>query len=278
MNTTRIARETLTEVQYALQTSVEPQVDVYFYPSTLDLQSALQLAGYHWVASAAYPELGVIFLTVTDGNQALSQIQRNMPHELTHKILYDIYGSEGYKNIPTWLVEGLATYFEPTPDPAFALALKEANSNGTLLRFESLCHSFPEDQHLTLLSYAESASITNYIQKNYGWSSIRILLQRYAEDGIECEAGIEDVLGLPGIEIERAWRVWIETQSQTGQNSVNPNASIFTPSPELKAAISIFINDAARWLILFGFLIFPFIAFGIQYFVKHYRETISSEK
>ena len=124
-----------------------------------------------------------------------------MPHELTHKILYDIYGSEGYKNIPTWLVEGLATYFEPTPDPAFALALKEANSNGTLLRFESLCHSFPEDQHLTLLSYAESASITNYIQKNYGWSSIRILLQRYAEDGIECEAGIEDVLGLPGIEI-----------------------------------------------------------------------------
>lgn len=268
MSTTNIAWDTLEKVQHALQTPVIPNVDIYFYPSTLDLQSALQLAGYDWVSGAAYPELGVLLLTVTDGNQALSQIQRNLPHELTHKILFDMYGAEGYANIPSWLDEGLASYFEPTPDPAYAVALNNANASSSLLRFESLCHPFPDNQPITLLSYAQSDSITRYIQSKWGWSSIRNLLQLYAEDGIDCTTGLEVVLEVPSLEFEREWRVWLETQSQTEQNPDALPENIFQLTPELRAGISIFINDAARWLVLCAFLVLPFLAFGLQFLLK----------
>jgi len=268
MNATTIAWETLTKMQHALQTPTTPTVDVYIYPSTLDLQSALQLAGHEWIAGAAYPELGVILLSVTDGSQALSQMQRDLPHELTHKILFDIYGAEGYHYIPAWLDEGLASHFELNPDPAYALALENANANSSILRLETLCHPFPDDHRIALLSYAQSESMTSYIQQKYGWSSIRSLLQLYTEDGVDCTSGLEEILGLPTIQFEREWRVWLETQSQDAENPDGSPEHILQLTPKLRAAISIFINDAARWLVLCALLVAPFMIFSLKLIIK----------
>lgn len=266
VNAATIIRETINEVQHGIQSALLPVVDVYVYPSALDLQSALQLAGYEWVAGAAYPELGVILLSVTEGKQALSQMQRILPHELTHKILFDVYGPEGYKNIPVWLEEGLATYFEPVPDPEYTLALVDANTNGTLLRFELLCHPFVGDLNTRILSYAQSESMTQYILQTYGWSRVRILLENYANEGVACITGLEQALDAQTIQIERDWRVWLQTEGNP--NTADPSRSIFKLSPEIQAAITIFVKDASRWLVLCLILVLPLLIFSFQSAIK----------
>jgi hypothetical protein len=266
MNAVSIILETRGDIQNSLHTSIAPAVDVYVYPSTKDLQTALRLAGFEWIAGAAYPELGVILLSAPDGNQAFSQMQRTLPHEVTHKMLYDMYGDEGYKAIPTWLVEGLASNFEPNPDPAFAIALEEADSSGKLLNLESLCYPFPDDQSVALLSYAQSDSLTKYIQKTYGWSTIRNLLSLFADEAVGCTAGLEEELKLPTLQVEREWRVWLNTQG--GGKTVDPVTKLSQLSPEMRAAISIFIKDAARWLVICLILLLPFVIFGIQTMTK----------
>jgi hypothetical protein len=273
INATKIARDAINKIQYALQvqTATASTIEVYFYPSMLDMQSALQLAGYEWASGAAYPELGVILLSVPDGNQALSHIQRKLPHELTHKVLFDAYGAEGYKNIPAWLEEGLASYFESTPDPTYALVLAEANTTNTLIHFESLCLPFPDDQRKALLSYAQSESLTRYILQKFGWSSIRSLLHIYADEGVECTTGIEDVLDIQTLQFERDWRIWLETQSI--QSPGDSPGNIFQLTPEIKATISIFIKDVARWLVLCAFVGIPFLFFFLQFVIKKHHPS-----
>lgn len=271
INSTAIAWDTLTKVQHALQTTITPDIDVYFYPSTPDLQSALQLAGYEWIAGAAYPELGVIILSVAEGNQALSQIQRILPHELTHKILYDVYGAEGYEHIAEWLIEGLASYFEPTPDPAYALIIEDAVSSSTLLPVETLCFPFPDEHRTALLSYAQSESITRYIQQKNGWSSIRSLLHIYADEGVDCAAGLQEILHRTPAQFDREWRVWLETD--TAEDPQNDSPDIFKLTPEMKAAWSIFLNDAARWLVVFAVLAIPFLIFSLQLVIKKIHQN-----
>jgi hypothetical protein len=266
INGAAIVNRTIDEVQFALQKDMAPSVDVYIYPSNRDLQTALQLAGYEWVAGATYPELGVILLSVPDGNQALSQMQRIIPHETTHKLLYDAYGSEGYKHIPSWLEEGLASYFEAIPDPEFVLALTEANTNSTLLSFQALCNPFPAEPTINLLSYAQSESMTRYIQQKYGWSAVRQLLQLYTEEGVSCTSGLENVLDIQIIQFEREWRVWLKTSGN--QTSDDVERTLFNLSPEINAAISIFVKEVSQWIFLSLLLVLPLLFFSFQTFLR----------
>jgi hypothetical protein len=266
VNAVPIIKEAIETIQHALQTTVTPVMNVYFYPSAQDLKSALQLAGYEWVAGAAYPELGVILLSVTDGPQAISQMQRTLPHEVTHKMLYDIYGQQGYQNIPAWLVEGLASYFEPTPDPAYAVVLEDALATRQVLTFGTLCYPFPDEQSIAFLAYAQSENITRFIQQTYGWSHIRSLLERYAVEGISCTTAIEEEFDLQITQFEREWKMWRQSQGNAGVHT-NGNG-LFQLSPEFILALKLFVRDTARWLFLCAVLFAPFLFFGIQSIVK----------
>lgn len=265
IETADIITAALSRMEHAFQTTLSPDVDVYYYPSTSDLQSALQLAGYQWVGGAAYPELGVILSSVSD-QQAQSQIQRIIPHELTHKVIYDLYGAEGYNNIPAWLMEGLASYFETNPDPMYALALDEANAQSNLIPLETLCYPFPDDKTIALLSYAQSESLTRYLQQQYGWSTITRLLTLYTKEGVSCLSGLQTALNVESRQVERDWRIWLEKGSSGTDDDMD--GRFLNLPPEWIATVSIFMKDAARWLIL-GFVLFlPLLFFSIQQFIK----------
>jgi hypothetical protein len=239
-----IAQNAIAELQWALQTAQSPRVDIYIYPSHPDLLSAMQVSGLAWAGASAYPEVGVILVAIPPTREGMLNMDRDIPHELTHQMLYDSLGAQGYASLPTWLNEGLAAHFEARPNPEYALALAAARQTNTLIPISELCAPFPDDANRALLAYAQSASVVNYLRQTYGWTNVRSLLSTYA-DGRGCDTGMQEALKSDLAQLDRAWRVWLERKATD------------TTESSLHATVSILLRDAGPWLLLFGTLLLP---------------------
>jgi hypothetical protein len=200
-----IAAVSLERISRSLNAPVPEKVDIYLYPSLADLQAALRMAGRAWMGGQARPELGVILVAVPHDGGYMAQMEQEIPHELTHLLVYRLAGPEGYRYIPAWLNEGLATANETRPDPNLDSLLERARNEGRLIPLRNLCPPFSTDPAEALLAYAESGSLVRYIRQQYGDSGIRALLQAYA-DGADCDGGVQRALHITLDQLERAWR------------------------------------------------------------------------
>ncbi len=240
-----IARTTLDKLKAQLDAEAT-DMRIYIYPSRPNLEQALRLAGLHWVVGEAHPEVGVGLVAIPPDDRAISRMKTLLPHEITHLVLYRHLGAEGYANLPTWLNEGLASYFEQRPDPAYTLALEEAEANHDWISLERLCEPFYEmTGDRTTLAYAESQSLTRYLIEAYGWRRTNDLLAAYA-DGLNCTRGLERALDVDLLAFEREWKVWLRQDGQT------------TPSQQrVWAMVLLTLRDIAPWLLLALFLLVP---------------------
>jgi hypothetical protein len=141
-------------------------------------------------------------------------MKRYLPHEITHLLVYQSATSAGYRYVPEWLDEGLATTSERLPTPEYALTLEEARTAGHLLPLEDLCIPFSPDPRTAMLSYAQSASVVQFIRQRYGADGIRGLLSAYA-NGASCTSGVEEALGIGLDKLEHDWRISLEPETQS---------------------------------------------------------------
>jgi hypothetical protein len=199
-----VARSGLKEIQTLFPVPLDERIDIYIYASSVDLQNALFMGGETWIAGHASPALGIVFVAIAPGEQEQIFMQKKIPHELTHILLYRYIG-ENYNRLPTWLNEGLASIAEQYANPDYALALKRAVENKTLISIDELCEPFPRDASQAFLAYAESESFTRYLQNNYGTSGLDDLIIAYA-DGLSCEKGVEDALGRSLTYLDGNWQ------------------------------------------------------------------------
>jgi hypothetical protein len=203
------ARSALPRVNLELQTQLPPRVDLYLYTALDDLESALLLAGRDWQGGQARPDLGVVLVAIPPGQGALAQMKRDIPHELTHLLVYQATGA-GYARVPRWLDEGLASANEELAQPEYQLALESAFRAGQLIPLETLCAPFSSDAGAAQLSYAESQSFIQFIRNNYP-DGIRKLLGAYM-GGATCGAGVEQALDTTLGALEFRWRASLGPQ------------------------------------------------------------------
>lgn len=205
------ARGGLQFVNQIVPVSLNSPLDVYVYSNSSDLQSALQLGGRSWVAGHADPTLGVVLVSVTPGDTQTIELQRQIPHELAHVMLYRNLGA-GYNLLPVWLNEGIASIAELYPNPDYARALKAASQNNTLMPFSDLCASFPADSGGAFLAYAQSESFVRYLRDTYGTTGLVALTKAYA-DGLDCDLGTTRAVGAPLNALEARWRAYVSGES-----------------------------------------------------------------
>lgn len=208
------ALNVITQAQPRLQSIIpaawsEP-LHVYVYPTSSDLRAALRLAGSDWVGGHASPALGVILVAVPDPLTAPAALQRSLPHELTHLLLYQATGV-AYETVPVWFKEGLATWFEQNPNPNYETVLREAIAGNSAIPFAELCLAFPAAEDQALLAYAQSASLITTIQTRYGNHALTEFVDAFA-DGLRCEAAVQRVLGISLADLTGIW--WQEQQQQ----------------------------------------------------------------
>lgn len=201
-----ITRASLEDIRTELRVEAPDPLDIFIYDSEPNLEAAMVLTGRDWIGGQARPELGVVVAAIPPEQGYSSRMQRHLPHEITHLLIHELTTPEGYRNVPDWLNEGLATDNERLPTPEYALALEEAREEGQLLPLEELCVPFSPDPRTAMLSYAQSASLVSFIRDEYGASAIRELLSVYA-DGASCRSGLEQALGIDASKFENNWRM-----------------------------------------------------------------------
>lgn len=195
----------LEQVLELLQQPAENKpIAIFIYSSEEELQSTLASVGQTWVGGHADPGLGSIVVSLPPGVDQSLEIQRLIPHEITHILLYRFMGNE-YQYLPAWFNEGLASQMEAFSHPDYDLVLEKAEGERGLIPFAHLCIAFPVDSDLALLSYAQSNSLLDYIQREYGVTGIRAMIFAY-DQGVSCERGVEVALGITLEELENDWK------------------------------------------------------------------------
>jgi len=178
-------------------------INIYIYNNAVAFRNAVNLSGMAWVSGHADPDMNVIIILIPPGSEQILEIERQVPHEITHLRMYQMY-PERYNNIPKWLNEGIASLTEFYPNPDYDLILETNDIAATLLNFNQLCDSFPLDAANAGLAYAQSVSFVQYLHRTFGSAGINELVSAYA-NGQSCEGGTLSVFGSNLSEIERMW-------------------------------------------------------------------------
>jgi hypothetical protein len=207
-----IAQASLEQINAELRAPVPESVDIYIYDAQHNLNAAMVLTGREWVSGQAHPELGVTVVAIPFGEGYTSHMMRYIPHEITHLLVYQAVGTAGYRYVPEWLDEGLATANERLPTPEYALALEDAHAQMRLVPVEDLCVPFSPNSRTAFLSYAQSASLVRFIRERYGARGIRALLTAYA-DGASCTGGVQEALDVSLSGLDTAWRASLEPEA-----------------------------------------------------------------
>jgi hypothetical protein len=200
-----IAVESRFEIGFELGLNRIPPTEVFIYPSQGQLQSALGLAEPGWVGGHADPANRSILLSTPNDPEYRLALETDIPHEMTHLLLYQLLGEQGYQHLPGWLSEGLAAIHQGNPSASAPQMLVEARQDGRLLDFESLCGAFPYAEDEAALAYAQSQSFVGFLQEQYGNEALLDLVQVYG-DNVGCQVGVERVYDRTLPQLTRLWQ------------------------------------------------------------------------
>jgi hypothetical protein len=231
------AQQGIKRMEQLVAPASDGPVRIYVYPSAADLQSALNLAGENWIAGHASPDLGVVLTSIAPGPEQKLEMEREIPHEMAHILLYRQVGDR-YENLPVSVVE-------INPNPDYQRALTAASQNNSLLPFSSLCQVFPPDAAGAFQAYAQSESLVKYIKDKFGATGIQALISSYA-DGLDCNRGMQQALGMTLDDLDKNWR-----QDVLGENITGAAVQKLLPFGLLLLAAVIFplslVISAMRW-------------------------------
>jgi hypothetical protein len=197
------AQEGVESIRRLVSLDLAGPVEIFVYANTDDLRGTLAPGSEEWVAGHADPSLGVVMVSVEPGAEQGLLMEQRIPHELMHILLFRQVGA-GYHQIPVWLREGMATLAEMYPNPDYEGALADAVAADGLIPLKDLCGSFPPDAGQAFLAYAQSRSFTQYLHDSYGATGLLGLAETYA-DGVDCERGPEQALGVSLSRLEADW-------------------------------------------------------------------------
>jgi len=209
-NAMNAAQSGLQVIENIMPIDLAQPVDIYIYAAQNDL-AALGVGA--WAAGHANPALGVVMVVIEPGASQSLTMEQRIPHELMHVMLYRQIGA-GYGQLPAWLNEGVATLAEINPNADYDRALSAAGDRNAFIPIADLCASFPADFAQAFLAYAEARSFTTYLRDTYGAPALLELAKAYA-GGVDCDNGVQRVLGTPLSQLDANWR-----ESALGQNTL----------------------------------------------------------
>ena len=234
-NVAHSANQTLFDLEsnFGLQTG-EP-VRIWVYPNGRDFSSALRPNSADWIGGVAFSSLSLIIAQIQPGTNAPREIDRMIPHEVSHVVVHHA-ANNPYNSPPPWLDEGMATFVQRAGDPRLGPILDRAVREGRLIPIGALRSSFPLDSDQALLSYAQSLSVVTYLVETYGTAQVGSLVSVYQTE-VTHDAAIESVLGITMEQLDADWKAWLGYQGDTVEDAFA--AASDPPGP-------------ARWWFVFG--------------------------
>lgn len=190
--------------------TTDQPIRVVMYGSEHDFSNVLPLNSDEWIGGFADPELHLIVVGILPGDT--TEVNRMLSHEVVH-IVMDQATANPFNEPPTWLNEGLASYYQEVQDDRFGPLLSRAIRAGKLDSVRSLNSGFPSDPDAALLSYAESESIVRFIVEELGAQKMAALINVF-QQGISYDDAVQQSLGMSFDELDAAWKEWLGYHGQ----------------------------------------------------------------
>ncbi len=156
-----------------------------------------------YAAGVAYPELGLVLLTLTPvhptSDQDLGEVFR---HELAHVALHDALNGQG---VPRWFNEGFAVFASGESSFKRMQTLAMSTIGGSLIPLRELDRGFPSDETKALVAYAEAQDVVRFLVRREDVHRFRSLITEL-RDGKGFEQAILDAYGEDLSTIEFEWR------------------------------------------------------------------------
>jgi len=210
------ARELMATAQQALArlaedtgAELEKPVKLYIYANTQDLQGAM-IYPQEWTGGATFIRHGIVAIGIAPGN--VDWGKRAIAHELSHLVISQVTLNP-YIDLPNWLDEGLAMHTEGPLEPVFADSLNRAIAEDRLISVRSLSSPFSAYAEKSILSYAQSYSLVDFLITNYGRGKMLELLNTFRQ-GDSCDGALGKVYGFDMDGLDALWRDYVTTPAQ----------------------------------------------------------------
>ena len=192
---------------------IEP-IDIYVYPSSADVRTAVDLVGAAEDA-AVLPGAGVLLLAVVNPQSATDELLQSVPPAVGELLLFQAaHGDLGV--YPWWFRQGLLQMFGTAGDVREQELLAQAVADGSTAPLWRLCVDPQESGDTAVVTAAQSGAILDYVARTRGETAVRDLAAAYIA-GDDCETGTLKALGLSLDELQRAWLADRLPRSAVGQ-------------------------------------------------------------
>jgi hypothetical protein len=188
---------------------LEKPVRLYIYASAQDLQGAM-IYPQEWTGGVAFTRYGVMAIGIAPDN--VDWGKRAVAHELTHLVIHQITLNP-YIDLPVWLDEGLAMHTEGPLEAVFSDALSGAIAKNSLISVRSLSSPFSAYTDKSVLSYAQSYSLVDFLITNYGQGKMLELLNTFRQ-GSSYDGALESVYGFDMDGLDALWRNYVAAPAQ----------------------------------------------------------------
>ena len=185
---------------------LQKPVKIYIYADARDLRGAM-IYPQEWTGGVAFTRHGTIAIGIAPDN--LSWGKGAIAHELAHLVIHQMTFNP-YNDLPTWLDEGLAMYAEGALDPRFTIYLNRALDENSLISVRSLSSPFSAYTEESLLSYAQSYSLVEFLITNYGQDKMLELLNIFRQ-GSSYNAALEKAYNFDTEGLDTLWRDYVTT-------------------------------------------------------------------
>ncbi len=215
------AQQALTKLAEDTGAELEREAKLYIYANPQDLRGAM-IYPQEWTGGAAFTRFGIIAIGIAPN--ALDWGKRAIAHELAHLVIHQMTLNP-YNDLPIWLDEGLAMYAEGALAPEYTASLNRAIAENSLISVRSLSSPFSAYATESLLSYAQSHSLVEFLISSYGQDKMLELLLTFKQ-GSGYDAALEKVYGFDMDGLDALWQDYVTMPTQPVERELMPPALI----------------------------------------------------
>ncbi len=180
-----------------------PQIYVVSSQEEFDRATGGSLPG--WSQGVSFPRGGQIVLKSPSFSHDIQTFNRTAVHELVHLMVAQKAGNR----VPRWLNEGLAQLLAGEAQGKPLMPLSRALWAGKLLALTSIEHVDQLEKTEAELAYLQSYHSTEFLLQEYGWETLRQLLQALGS-GLSWDEALFQHLETDQSGFETSWRARLE--------------------------------------------------------------------
>jgi hypothetical protein len=210
----RIGRQALIQypiIRQELEALFKWQLD--FKPTLVlinDKKRFRRLAGHELVVAYALPIKNIVVIDHSKMNTSPFTLQTTFKHELCHLLLHHYIRAD---HLPRWLDEGICQWASDGLANIIMVAKRDplppAILSDTDLNLETLHYQFPQEKKALMLAYAQSKSVVEYLNREYGSQGILDFL-RLLRQGIDFRSAFEHRFAISFDEFQHQWRTHLK--------------------------------------------------------------------